>query len=225
VPAADRALASPMRVHVPRASVLDSGDGLQDVRVHGRNDPRRIRSSGSPPNERCFPPNFHERQISSAADSPRGAPELISPCGSLRGFGCVTSETATVTTVSAAKAMPAPQKLSDDRSGRPRFGSTQGGAAPRGARARQRAEEERSVAAAAQVQLDRAEHERDDQRLDVARRQTAQPIGTGERRERPADRATGAASRAGRPVSAPRGPRTAPASSAPNAGATRRSHA
>jgi hypothetical protein len=148
VPAADRALASPMRVHVPRASVLDSGDGLQDVRVHGRNDPRRIRSSGSPPNERCFPPNFHERQISSAADSPRGAPELISPCGSLRGFGCVTSETATVTTASAAKAMPAPQKLSDDRSGRPRFESTQGGAAPRGARARQRAEEERSVAAA-----------------------------------------------------------------------------
>jgi len=158
----------------------------------------------------AFHPDFHERQISSAADSPQGAPELISPCSSLRGFGCVTSEIATVTTASAAEAMPAPQKLSDDRSGRPRFGSTQGGATPRGGRARQRAEEERSVAAAAQVQLDRAEHERDDQRLDVARRQTAQPIGTGERRERPADRATGAASRAGRPVSAPRRPRTAP---------------
>jgi hypothetical protein len=109
----------------------------------------------------AFHPNFHERQIASAADSPQGAPELISPCSSLRGFGCVTSETATVTTASAAKAMPAPQKLSDDRSGRPRFGSTQGGATPRGGRARQRAEEERSVAAATQVQLDRAEHERE----------------------------------------------------------------
>ena len=60
---------------------------------------------------------------------------------------------------------------------------------------RQRAEHERRAAAAAQVQLDRAEHERHDQRLDVARRQVAQPVGAGEERDRrdhPGDRAAGA---------------------------------
>ena len=59
----------------------------------------------------------------------------------------------------------------------------------------QRAEEEGRIAAAVQVLLDRAEHERHDQRLDVARRHVAQPVGRGEerdRRDRPGDRTTGA---------------------------------
>jgi hypothetical protein len=60
----------------------------------------------------AFHPNFHERQISSAADSPQGAPELISPCSSLRGFGCVTSET------------PSPRRRRRRRCRRPRNSAT-----------------------------------------------------------------------------------------------------
>ena len=60
---------------------------------------------------------------------------------------------------------------------------------------RQPAEHERPLALAAQVQLDRPQHERHEQRLDVARRQVAQPVGAGEEREHrqhPGDPATGA---------------------------------
>ena len=57
---------------------------------------------------------------------------------------------------------------------------------------RQRDEQECAPAAGAQVQLDRTEHEGHHQRLDVARRQIAQPVRAGEERQRsehPGDRA------------------------------------